>query len=73
MMSKTQTKIINELRMALSNASSFEIVDQTEFTGKVKEFMSVVSRDYQSHLRNQFEVGPRGGLTVIKQEFDARY
>lgn len=74
MITRSQQKIINELKDAFSNASSFETVDQTSINGKVLVFCSVVPYSCKGdYLRNQFEVGPRGGLKTVKQEFDASY
>lgn len=72
-MTRAQLKIVNDLRTSFENAT-IEVVDHSEFTGKVKVFMVTAPRTCRGdYLRNHFEIGPRGGLKVVKQEFDGNY
>ena len=68
-MTAKQNKITNELKAAFDNAETFSIVGPSRQNGPVKVFVSFVTRDCTARKSNQFEVGPRGGLKVIKQEF----
>ena len=65
-----QAKIVNELKAAFSNADTFDTVDQNEFGGGIVVCMSLV-HNYNERLVNKFRVGPRGGLKIEIQQFNA--
>lgn len=64
-MQRQQTKIVNELKAAFSDATA-EVSHVAEFAFVT---LTLVSSDCKSRKVNCFKVGPRGGLKIIKKEF----
>jgi len=65
----SQEKVIGELRRSFDNATTFATVAAPAW---VSVFMTMVSSDCKTRYVNEFRVGGRGGLKIIKQEFDNR-
>ena len=62
-------KTVSELRTTFEG-SKVSVSDCEKFT---QIHCSLVTRDCKRRLTNLFRVGPRGGLTIIKQEFTSSY
>jgi hypothetical protein len=71
-MTRQQRKILNELKEAFRDvADEIEVVAPSDSRDTVKVFMNQVSSCCKFRRSNKFTIGPRGGLKVVKQEFNA--
>ena len=65
-----QKAVVKVIAESFSNAGSIDELDRTEIDKTVLVTMSFAPRNCKGRRRvNQFSVGPRGGLKVVKQEF----
>jgi hypothetical protein len=68
-MTRKQTKIVQELKAAFADAD-IQVVDSSDVGGSVSVFMSIAPTSCRGdYLANHFVVGRRGGLKVLKQQF----